>query len=134
MVSAGFTLAELMFVVLIIGILMAIALPVMAQATSHAERKTCYANQRTIEGAVMVWQLDPTRQLNVSTLAGLVNSSHELITGNFITRPPRCPSAPDPVNPANPTAAEGAYTLSSTATVAPCTFGSIGAHGSIHNQ
>ena len=133
-VSAGFTLAELMFVVLIIGILLAIALPVIAQATSHAERKTCYANQRTIEGAVMVWQLDPARQLNVSTLAGLVNATHELIAGNYITRPPRCPSAPTPANTANPTAAEGAYTLNATATVAPCSFGSLGAHGSFHNQ
>jgi type II secretory pathway pseudopilin PulG len=123
-----------MFVVLIIGILLAIVLPVIAQASSHAERKTCFANQRTIEGAVMVWQLDPARQSNVSVLAGLVNGAHELVTGNFITRPPRCPSAPRPADISNPTAAEGAYTLSATATVAPCSFGSLGAHGSFHDQ
>ena len=130
--SAGFSLTELMFVVLIIGILLAIALRVTGQASAQAEKKTCFANQRTIEGIVIVWQLDPGHY-DVSVLAGLVDASHPLIAGNYITRSPHCPSAPIPVNYANPTAAEGAYTLSTTATVAPCTFGNSGAHGSFHN-
>ena len=131
--SAGFTLTELMFVVLVIGVLVAIVLPVLAQSASHAERKTCYANQRTIEGTVMVWQVDTSSQ-TVTALAGVVNASHLLISGNYITRPPSCPSAPDPVDPQNPTAAEGAYTLGTTATVSACAFGSLGAHGSFHDQ
>jgi len=48
----GFTLVELMVVVLIIGILVAIAVPVFLNASASAAAKSCQANQRTITGAV----------------------------------------------------------------------------------
>ena len=48
----GFTLIELMIVILIIAILVAIAIPVMWGSRSTAHRMTCQANMRTIDGAM----------------------------------------------------------------------------------
>ena len=51
----GFTLVELMVVVLIIGILAAIAIPLFGQARSNAQKKACWANQRTMAGQTQAY-------------------------------------------------------------------------------
>jgi prepilin-type N-terminal cleavage/methylation domain-containing protein len=51
----GFTLVELMVVVLIIGILVSIAVPVYLSASASAQSKSCQANQRTISGAAAMY-------------------------------------------------------------------------------
>lgn len=49
----GFTLAEVLVVVVIISILVAIAIPVYSDNTTQAKRAAVEANLRTIEAAIM---------------------------------------------------------------------------------
>ena len=51
----GFTLVELMVVVLIIGILVAIAIPVFNAAQDSARKSACQNNLRVLDGATEQW-------------------------------------------------------------------------------
>lgn len=98
----GFTLVELMVVVLIIGILVAIAIPVFNAASAAARQRTCHSNMRTIEGAVEQWMAARPNNVrttydgrlwatgvaaDMATYPGLVGPT------NYIKVEPNCPSA-----------------------------------------
>ncbi len=84
----GFTLVELMVVVLIIGILVAIAIPVFNAARANAQTRACFSNERTLEGALEQWRADD--------LGAVAPTDWTTLTGalvpRFVKETPECPA------------------------------------------
>jgi len=54
----GFTLVEIMIVILIIGMLLAIAVPGWVKMRTTSQEKACWENLRVIDDAKQQWAMD----------------------------------------------------------------------------
>lgn len=89
----GFTLVELMVVILIIGILVAIAIQTFAQVEATAERRACQSNQRSIEGACQTYV---TYNYAMWTGSDVFDGNGtadtvDLLAVRYFLRAPKCP-------------------------------------------
>lgn len=56
--DAGFTLVELLIVMVIIGVLIAIAYPTLSTVGGASRRSACLSNQRSLEQAILAYKAD----------------------------------------------------------------------------
>ena len=124
----GFTMVELMVVVLILGVMVLIVIPVYTAATANAARRVCFQNQNTLERATELY-LAINNGNERSDLQGIVDSAHPIVVNQIVGAPPRCPAGDDPSDPENPVIAEGAYTFDANGSIVGCTLGLLASHG-----
>lgn len=111
--KTGFTLVEIMIVVLIIGILLAIAIPNFVAARESSRAKACIGNLKQIDSATQQWCMDQKKSTtNYGT--GPVLATDLVGASAYIRATPVCPSS-------------GAYTVAATITGSPlCNIATAG--------
>jgi len=84
----GFTLIEIMIVVLIIGILLAIAVPNFVKARESSRTKACVANLKQMDSAKEQWAMDNKKATGDACPTGTLWGGAE----PYIKAAPVCPS------------------------------------------
>jgi prepilin-type N-terminal cleavage/methylation domain-containing protein len=108
-IRRAFTLVEIMIVVLIIGILLAIAVPNFIRSRENSRAKACVNNLRQISNAVEQWAMD-----NKKNAGDTVALTSLIGVNSYLRNTPTCPSG-------------GTYTASPAVGSSPtCTIGTNG--------
>ncbi|MEG2081542.1 MAG: type II secretion system protein, partial [Oscillospiraceae bacterium] len=113
----GFTLVELMIVIVIMGILVAVAIPIYGAVTKNAEKKSCLANQNVIATNLSQYQMSGGTKGDMISWATLAATFKGATSAEAATAPgfvalfkdgmPTCPSG---------TATTGLYLITVTNT------------------
>lgn len=89
----GFSLVELMIVVVIMGILIAVAIPLYNAVTGNAEANTCGSNQRLIRGSFANWVIMDNNNTaykvfldGKTSFNGKTDTDTDVFTQNFLER------------------------------------------------